>query len=325
MKLTRPVAVAGAALCLPPGRYTADQALACGALTSPVMMATGIQALPVCTTAQEPLELAARAVKLALAQARVDPSAVDLLVYGWVFEQEGWDLPRQVARLGGAESCVALGVRQMSNGGAAALELAARSLEADPGVRTAVAVTADSFQGLPYDRWRSMPPLGDGAAAVVLTRGTGPCALRAAVSVGEPGLELRFPGRDPFAPISVADGTTTAWGDPSVVRGIRRCVAEAITRALAQSGLVPDDPRVAVVRPNRVGQTMVRHLLTARLPRPLRAKVAVPGQYTGHLGAGDLLANLAEFGAPAPGQFHLLVSTGAGLTATAVVIEGISD
>ncbi|GAA0362394.1 ketoacyl-ACP synthase III family protein [Actinoallomurus spadix] len=322
MRLVEPVAIAGSALCLPLERDSAEQALARGSVTPAVVRAEGIQALRVCAPDETSSELAARTITSALARAKVDPSSVDLLAYGWLFERDERLAPNRLAQLVGVRSGAAFGVRQMSNGGAAALELVARSLVTDPAVRTAVAVTSDSFRELPYDRWLSTPPLGDGAASVVLTRGSGPCVLRAITSVGDPGLELRYPGRDPFAPLSPEDGTTTAWGDASVTRGIRQCVADVVTRVLSQANLAPDDSRIALVRSSRVGRTTVRHLLTAALPRPLRSKVVVPGEETGHLGAGDLLANLAEFELPRPGQFHLLISVGAGLTATAAVVEG---
>lgn len=164
MKVTSEIYVNGTALWVPEGLYQADDAVANGVISGPDARGEGIEALPVSTGETAP-EMAAEACAVALAAAGKQPHEVDALVYAWVFRQgTGVATPaHRVARLLGADRCVALGVQQMSNGGAAALELAVARLLTEPTCRTAVVATGDEFRDLPYDRWRAAPPLGDGA------------------------------------------------------------------------------------------------------------------------------------------------------------------
>ncbi|MEF9915414.1 hypothetical protein RJT17_35420 [Streptomyces sp. P5-A9] len=313
--------LAGAAVYLPARVDTAAAAISRGVITMPDSRGEGFESLPV-SEGLAGAELGVRASELALTQAGVGPLEVDALVYAWVFRQGAsvWSPAHRVARLLGAHRCVALGVQQMSNGGAAALEIALARLLTEPSCRTVVVATGDEFRGLPYDRWRGSIPVGDGGTAVVVTSGTGRHTVSSIVSAGAPGLELDFFRSDPFD----AEGGVAAspFGRFAAVDGFRQCVGEAVEQALKEAELTADDPSISTVLLPRAGTSRNRHLITAALPPALRPKVVRTGATTGHLGAGDLLANLAEYGAPAPGRHHLLVSIAAGLTVTAAITTG---
>ncbi|MBP2471945.1 3-oxoacyl-[acyl-carrier-protein] synthase-3 [Crossiella equi] len=309
MRITGELAVAAAAVHLPP------------VVAGPAEgVREGFHGVTVSTGPTGP-ELAAGAVGKALAEAGVAPERVDTLVHAWASpEPEGvWTPAHRVARLAGARDAVALGVRQMSNGGAAALEAGLCRLLTEPGCRVVVTSTGDDFRSLPYDRWLNHPPLGDGGTAVVLTRGAGPQLVRSVATVGDPGLELLYPTADPFAAGTVAPAGP---GSPALVRGFRRLVGIAVARALADAGLEAGDPGIRAVLLPRLGRTTTRLFVLPGLPEVLRDLAVGLGARTGHLGAGDLPANLAEHPPPPAGGHHLLLSTGAGLTVTAVVTTG---
>ncbi|QFZ18612.1 ketoacyl-ACP synthase III family protein [Saccharothrix syringae] len=323
MRVAGAVTLAGCALWLPEECYTARQAQANGAVSTADSSGEGIDRLPT-AAGTAPTLMAVLAARRALDQAGVRPDRLALLAHAWVYDQgpQTWTPPHRVARELGALDCAAVGVRQMSNGGASALQAAVAHLLAEPRAEAALVTTADAFTDLPYDRWRPVPPLGDGATAAVLTRGPGRQVVEAIASAGDSGLELSYPTAHPFEPLPGGHVRTPGAPDRGALRRIARCVGRAVDAALEDAGLAPDDPRISAVLPPRVGRTLTDYLTGAALAPPLRGKTVASGRHTGHLGSGDLLANLAEHPPPAAGDFHVHISMGAGFTSTCLVTRG---
>lgn len=99
-------------------------------------------------------------------------------------------------------------------------------------------------------------------------------------------------------------------------------IREAVGIALADAGREDEDKardRIALVSSNRLGAQV-----TDQMPRALRDRYRAFGAETGHLGAGDLPANLADILAGdllRTGECALLIGTGAGATAGTVIVE----
>lgn len=284
----------------------------------------GIELLPTSHDVTPP-QMACRAAQRALVDAGVHADQVALLVHAWVYDQgpDTWTPSHRVARELGAVRCSAVGVRQMSNGGAAALRAAVAHLLTEPRAEAALVTTADGFAGLPYDRWLPVPPLGDGGTAAVLTRGPGPEVVEAITCAGDTGLELSYPTADPFAPDAAERDRTPGPPSLATLRRIAGCVNRSVNQALQDAGLAPDDSRITAVLMPRIGRTLTNYLTHTALPASLREKSVGFGRFTGHLGSGDLIANLAEHEPPAPDTFHLHVSMGAGFTSTCVLTKGV--
>ena len=320
-----------AAACIPETRTEVGHAIAGGLIRATDAAHEGIVSLPVAGPTAAP-EMAVAAARSALGGCGIREIDVDILIHAWVYDQgpDTWTPPHRVARSLGASRCEAIGIRQMSNGGACALHTGTARMLADPDLHAVLVTTADNFTALPYERWLSIPFLGDGATAVVLTRSgarpaDGDQTIAAICTVGCPDLELDFPTQDPFAPPLDEHGRISRpfrMPNRTVIEAIGRCGAQAVSKALADAGLEPDDPRIERLLLPRAGRTIVDFVLAAKLPAPLLARVEYTGAQTGHLGAGDLPANLAQTPPPSPGSYHVLLSSGAGYTSTCVVTEG---
>ncbi|KAA9166505.1 3-oxoacyl-ACP synthase [Amycolatopsis acidicola] len=282
-------------------------------------------------------EMAALAAGQALS--RMDAAVgVDLLLHADVYYQghDLWAPASFILRRTGLPDCPAVEVRQLSNGGMAALGLAATHLL---GEGTAVLVTAaDRFCPPGFDRWRSDPGTvyADGGAALVLARGGGFARLRCLVTESDPGLEAMHRGDDPFgvAPFSVRgrvdlDACKRAFLAGSDISGTVARVAgrqhAAVKRALAE----------AEVTLAEIDWFVLPHFGRRRLVQTFLRPFAIDverttwpwGRGVGHLGAGDQLAgldHLASAGLLRPGQRCLLAGVGAGFTWSCAVVEVVS-
>ncbi|GLF95124.1 thiolase family protein [Streptomyces yaizuensis] len=320
--------VSAAALWLPETASTAEEAVAAGTIRRRAAEAEGFSQVTVCHD-RTVAAMAAEAARAALDDAGIAPGEVDLLIHAWVHQQGtgNWNPPHHVARLVGAEHAVALGLQQQSNGGAAAIEAALNAMAVDLRVTTALITTADQFTDIPQGRWSVLSdggPLGDGGTAAVLTRAPGPLLIESIASYGDPTLEAEFPGRDPFGPPpEITDEPGSAFRNQDVLKRMRHCVEQAVQYALDDARLSPDAPTLLTVLPLRLGHTFIDWTVRSALPAPLQDKIQTHGSRTGHLGAGDLLANLADIVSrpPPPDSRILLVSVGAGYTATCLIVR----
>src|SRR5690349_5448140 len=193
-----------------PEPMTLEAAERAGLCDRRLVWRTGIESVCVSRRESAP-EMAALAAPGALRQAGCDPASVDLLLHAATYYQghDLWPPASYVQRTALGNHCPAIEVRQMSNGGMAALELAAAYLVAGQARRHALITTGDRFCLPGFDRWRSDPGTicGDGGTAAVLSKGHGFARLRSLVTVSDSSLEGMSRGRDPFgtAPFSVRE------------------------------------------------------------------------------------------------------------------------
>lgn len=327
--------IAGVGSWLPPP-MTLDQAEQAGHCERRQVWNTGIES--VCVSAGESApEMAVLAAREALGQAGCEPDDVGLLLHACAYHQghDMWTPASYIQRFALGNRCPAMEVRQMSNGGLAAVELAAWHLAADPRRAAALVTTADRFCLPGFDRWRSDPSTvcGDGATAVVLSSRGGFARVRGLATVSDPGLERGGRGDRPFsdvplgagAPIDVgADGTVLVreLGLEPLLKRIEAGQREAFDRARAQAGVKFADIDWFVL-PNMGRTRMKAQYFDAFGIDP--EHTAWPwGRRVGHLGAGDQLgglAHLAGAGKLAAGQICALVGIGAGFTWTVAVLE----
>ncbi|MFG2652548.1 hypothetical protein [Streptomyces sp. NPDC048436] len=282
--------------------------------------------------------MAQKVTGAALDDAGLAAEEVQLLVLALGFDNgEEWRLaPFHLARACGAVRATVLGVQQMSSGGAAGIDHVVARMQADPALDHAVVVAADSFANLPDDHWSSPGGQGvaleDGAAAVVLSRSpAGRLRIRSVASCGAPVVPLSATLTSARAGGSVVGETVRRHLDHR--RELRRTVMVAIEHALHDAGLAADDPSIGALWLPRLGESVLRGAVLPSLPVSLRPKACALGQDTGtgHLGPGDLLADLAALhkadfphrpraGAP----YSLLLSLGTGMTATCMVVQDTS-
>jgi 3-oxoacyl-[acyl-carrier-protein] synthase-3 len=336
--------IEGAVIWLPPERETAEAAIAAGRLDPPTAERDQYTELPVSRQLAAP-QMAVRAARDVLAQAGWPPREVDLLCHSWIYHQghDFWSPAHHVAHHIAADRAVPIGIQQMCNGGACGVELAATRLLTDPAVTRALVTSADRFDEAGFDRWKGDYGVGygDGAAAVALrsspTGGparAGALYLRSVVSVADSRLERMHRGDDMFTPAPRWQGGRVdirrtkkaflASAPESFVEIASRSVRQVISTALRDADLAADDPRIRAVVLPRLGRQILDSTYVPAASTVVRAPAADFGRRTGHLGAGDLLANIADARdqnlAGSDGVI-LVLSAGAGFTWSCAVLD----
>jgi 3-oxoacyl-[acyl-carrier-protein] synthase-3 len=293
----------------------------------------------VCVAAEESApQMAALAAAPALRQAGCGPTDIDLVLHADAYYQ-GHDLwPSaayvQRAALGSGSRAPAIEIRQMSNGGMAAMELAASYLVADSARQRALITTGDRFCLPGFDRWRSDQGTvcGDGGTAIVLAKTGGFARLCSLVTICDSSLEKMSRGADPFgaAPFSLRqpidlDGARADFiaeaGLEFVLEAINAGQRDVIDKALMEGEAKLSEIDWFVV-PNLGHGRIKAHFLAPLGIEPERTTWAW-GRYVGHLGAGDQIAGLAHLAGSRRlrrGQQCLLLGVGAGFSWSAAVV-----
>lgn len=327
--------VSGTGLALP-RRVPVEEAVAAG-LCDP-LMSRRMQMRSVCVSAGESSpEMAARAASQALRQAGSEPDDVGLVLHADTYHQghDLWAPASYLQRAAVGNACLSVEVRQLSNGGMAALELAAPRLLVDPALHTALLTTGDRFCPPGFDRWNTDPGTvcGDGGTALMLSTQGGFARVLSLCTVSDPGLEAMGRGDDPFSdaplatrtPISVEKHRAALSRELGMGELLERLLGgqrEAFDRAL-------DEARVTA---GAVDWFVLPHLGRPKMEfqffQPLgiapERSTWVWGSGVGHLGAGDAFAGLHHLSAEGvlePGTVCALVSAGAGFAWSVAVLE----
>ncbi|MEU4796662.1 3-oxoacyl-[acyl-carrier-protein] synthase III C-terminal domain-containing protein [Streptomyces sp. NPDC023327] len=254
---------------------------------------------------------------------------VGLVICAWVLDTDNdWKLAPRLARKAGARGAVAIGVRQLSNGGAMGVQIAAAQMMAEASLRAALVLTGDALGPDAPGRWAGAEGafMGDAATALLLSRTQGRLAVRSIASSGRCEHEAELPTANPLlGPPPSASAAPAKGGSGSFL--LRRCVRDAVQRALADAGLDADDARLRIMMLPRLAPWLLDVLMTGLLPESLEAEQLRLTAQTGHLFAGDMTANLDHLlreDALEVGQYALLVSVGSGFTATCLVVQAVS-
>jgi len=322
-----------------PEPMTVDEAEQAGLCERRMIWRTEIESVCVSRKESAP-EMAALAAVPALRQAGCDPADVDVLLHSGTYYQghDLWPPASYIQRTVLGNRCPAIEVRQMSNGGMAAMELAASYLVADPARRYALITTGDRFSLPGFDQWRSDPGtiFGDGGTAAVLSTMGGFARLHSLVTVSDPGLEEMSRGRDPFgvAPFGVRTpidldvpraGFIADVGLDFIMERIDAGQCEATDLALREADTKPADIDWFVVP--SLGRARIKAHFLDPLGIDLDRTTWSWGRHAGHLGAGDQIAGLTrlrEAGRLVPGRRCLLLGVGAGFSWSAAVVEVLS-
>lgn len=336
MSLTEPVAIMAATHWLPEARQKPAD------LDPAVRPADpGYTALAVSETLSGP-ELAVLAGQRALTEAGWDGAELGLVCYAWSHYQghDFWSPAHFVADRLGANAALPLGIQQMCNGGAAAVQTAAAYLRGTPGTRRALVGTGDRFAEPGFRRWTGDYGVayGDAGTAVLLSTESGlrpRLWLHTVATVAAPELEAMTRGDDPASPAPRwLRGTIDIRATKKAFlrryprdhyAGIERHkVTEVITTALRDADLTGDDPRLTRVVLPRFHFDALDTAYRPLLAGLTTATTVDFGRDTGHLGAGDLAAGLADLldeSLLAPGEFALVLSAGVGFTWSCAVVS----
>ncbi len=332
----QPLYIAAAAAWLPPPM----ELTALAGQGADEFVTNGIVSVPVGGPDDAPPVMAARAAQTALARAAAldQRDDVALVLYANTYHQgqnSFWSPASYVQRSAGVSGAAAINIGQASNGGMAALDLAAGYLSARPGGRgTAALITAaDRFCEPGIVRWAADygAVYGDGAAAVVLSTTGGFARILSVHTSTDAELEQMHRGNTRFQPAPTAAPVDvrlakvqfiTDFGLDNLLHRLSTGMRAVVGAALARTGLDLADMAV-VVLPNLNRKMLTDQYLEPLALDPDRTLVEWSSR-VGHLGAADQLAGVAhliESGRVARGDRVLLVGTGSGLSWSAAVLE----
>jgi 3-oxoacyl-[acyl-carrier-protein] synthase-3 len=319
-----------------PSLLSIDDAVAAGSCPPRLAAATGAQSVAY-SPDESAAEMAVQAARAVLARSRSTAGDVDLLLHADTYHQgqDLWPVASYIQGEALGNSCLALEIRQMSNGGLAALDLAAAYLTAGHGHGDALLTTADRFCEPGIDRWGTDPgtPYADGASALVLSRRGGFARLVSLALHADPDLEPMHRGDEPFTrapfsnrmPVDFEEAKRAFIGRAGMSYAITRAhngQQTVIKQALADAGMDLGDARW-VVLPH-----FGRRRLQSIYYKPFGIDPARTtwefSRTVGHLGAGDQFASLDHLmvtGKAAPGDRCVLISVGAGYSWGCAVVE----
>lgn len=327
--------IASCATWLPP-TVPIDRAIAAGDCDARLAAMTGMLSVAVAEKEAAP-EMAARAAKAALTRGEIASDRIDLILHTNLYFQGHhlWSPAAYVQRVAVGNSCPAIEVRQVSNGGMAALELARGSLHASEERDSVLITSGDRMSAPGFDRWRSDPGTvyADGGTALVLSRRGGFAILRSLCMISDSELEGMHRSGEPFgAPALVSAptvdleackrGFVAAGGRAFSATRVAAGQQAALTGALATAGVELSD----------ITRISLPHMGWRRLHTGFLSRFGIDPEITtwswskriGHLGAGDPIAGLDHLvgtGAVGPGDLCLLVSVGAGFSWSCAVVE----
>ena len=286
------------------------------------------------------VEMAVDAAGRAVARAGVPGDEYGLLLHASIAHQGLEDFapaPHLQRRTIGGRG-TAMEVRQASNGGMAALEVAASFLAVRPDPGPVLVTTADRFVAPVWDRYRTAGGmvLGDGATALVVSRRPGVARLVSSVVLGDSRYEDLQVGRAtwndapgaegwPLVSQERVDGFVAERGEEvfldlfSTMWGAER---ETVERALADAGATATDI-TRWVYPS-MGESLTDWDVRKAYGVDLARTTWEWGREQGHLGAGDqfaALAHLFETRQVHPGDLVLLNGAGTGFSFSSAVVE----
>ncbi|MER6720342.1 ketoacyl-ACP synthase III family protein [Streptomyces halstedii] len=333
--MSTPVYITSAAAWIPPAE-SAKEAVADGRYVAEDFTTNNILCLPVASDEISVPDMAVIAGRRALDRAvDVVGGQVDLIVHASLYHQGrdwGWTSAPYIQRALAITDATSVNVEQCSNGGMVALDMAVAMLEAGRGA-SAMVTTADRFAAPTLNRWRGAYGIvgGDGATAMVLSTQSGFARVVAVDSLTDASLEPLWRGSEPF---------TSAYGEvahdlrapkksyleevgkESVLRRCEDALVTLVRSVLKKTGHQIDD-FAKILMPN-----MGHGLMAVQFLKPLgitsERTLMDWGRYTGHMGAGDLIAGVArlvEKKQLSQGDHVLLVSAGGGYSLTAAVLE----
>ncbi|MFJ5293107.1 ketoacyl-ACP synthase III family protein [Streptomyces sp. NPDC088348] len=342
MKPRAHAGIAAAAVWLPANRQSCEAAVREGKLTRRAADDLGHATLPVAEDVSAP-DMAVRAGESALGRGGVRAEDVTSLYHAYMHYQghDLWPVAHYIAHGLGASDAVPVGIQQICNGGTTAVELAFSRLAQDEDPGFAVVTTADRFVPPAFDRWTSDYGVayGDvGTSAVLTTDPAHPCPLllRSVCTTAAPHLEGMHRGVAPFSPAPVHHSTPVDMRRTKRVylraNGVKAfddantaAIERVVTEALKDTGLTPDDSRLRAVVLPRFGARLLRESWAPVLSGATSAPLCDWGRETGHVGAGDAIAGLAELldrRLLSAGDFAFILSAGAGFTWSCLAVEG---
>lgn len=328
------LSIKAATLWLPPGK----EGPADGELTSADIERIGVSELYVAPDDIAPPQAAVLAAKSTLEKSGIEPNSIGCLVHSFSYHQgfDMWSPAHYIAHQAGVIDGLPMNVQQLCNGGAVALQIAAKWLVATPDTSSVLVTSGDRFCGPGFDRWSTDADAAysDSATAVLLGR-TGEGAdflhLRALEMVTDTEWEIQMRGEAEFTSVPLGHGTPidirrandefreSGAAARMVKLGVPK-IHELVRRALRTAGIESKD--VSSIALPRLTRTMREGMFKPAISDVIEGNPHYVEYDTGCLGAGDLLANLVDIeDSLDPGEYGMLIQGTGGYTFTCAVVQ----
>lgn len=324
----------GAGVRLPSTMLVAD-ALASGECEPRLVARTDVESVAF-SPDESAAEMAVHAAGQALARSGSSGADVQLILHADTYHQgqDLWPVASYIQRETLRNECLALEIRQMSNGGMAAMDLAIAYLTAQPRY-DALLTTADRFCLPGIDRWRTDPgtPYADGATAVVLSTRGGFARVKSLSVLADSELEPIHRGDEPFGLAPFAHRMPVDFESAKQAFSRQYGLSFGIQRAIAgQAAVVKEALADAELELAEAEWVVLPHFGRRRLEvnywNPYEIDPARTtwewSRTVGHLGAGDQFAGLDHLvvsGKAKPGDHVVLVGVGAGYSWGCAVLQ----
>lgn len=135
----------------------------------------GIEKVHVAEDDEYPADMAIKAAKKAIQEAKIDPEEIDLILYSYGAFPEYfiWAEYAKIQHEIGAKNAAAMRLDQACNAQIIALEYACAKIKSNAHINNVLIVSADVFREPIVNRWKNADAcfFGDGASAAVIKRG----------------------------------------------------------------------------------------------------------------------------------------------------------
>jgi 3-oxoacyl-[acyl-carrier-protein] synthase-3 len=318
MRLGDGVTLAAAVTHLPTGRETLADMIDTGRVGQADASRLGVTEVPVSDVAAP--ELAVTAANSALAVTGCPATDVGTLVHAWTYHQgqDFWSPAHYIAGQLGATRALPFGVQQMCDGGAVGIGLAATRLLADPDLPAALVTTADRFCLPGFDRWTGdyAVAYGDAGTALLLSQ-------RSSAASGN--LVLRTVEHTTAAPLAHNQQIGMTPRGRGEFQGVASTsVFEVVLRALSTIDVDPADSRIRHILLPRLSDDVLELMYVSVLAGRVKGDMCVLREGTGHLGCGDMAANLTHIvdsDLLDEDEFALVIGGGGGFTWSCAVVQ----
>nr|QDQ37904.1 lldA6 [Streptomyces vinaceusdrappus] len=319
-----------------PARLRVSDAVAAGECPPRTAETTGVVSVAH-SPGESAAEMAVAAARSALDRAEAQADDIGLILHADTYHQgqDLWPVASYIQRETLRNTCPALEIRQMSNGGLTSLDLAAAYLKAATGRGEALLTTADRFCAPGIDRWRTDPgtPYADGGTALVLSARGGFAAVSSLALFADSELEPLHRGDTPFSPAPFTHGMPVDFDAAKRSFVERMGISYAVARSSAgQYSVVKEALADAGMELADAAWVILPHFGRRRLRSIYYQPFGIDPAHTtwdwsrtvGHLGAGDQFASLDHLvvsGLAVPGDRCVLMSVGAGYSWGCAVID----
>ncbi|OKJ94687.1 3-oxoacyl-ACP synthase [Streptomyces sp. CB03234] len=319
-----------------PALLPVADAIASGACTPQLVARTDVESVSV-SLGESAAEMGVAAARSALARAGSTGAEVGLILHADTYHQghDAWPVASYIQRETLGNTCPAIEIKQMSNGGIAMLDLAAAYLKGLPRAGDALLSTADRYCLPGFDRWRTDPgtPYADSGTAVVLSRRGGFARVLSLAMYSDSALEPMHRGDDPFGdapfanrmPVDFEAAKRSFMKEFGLSFAISRANAGqqvVVKEALADAGLeLPDADWVLLPH---FGRRRLNSIYFEQFGIDPAKTTWEFSRTVGHLGAGDQFGSLDHLvvsGRARPGDRVVLVGVGGGYSWGAAVLE----